>query len=130
MKQSDLKYFPISKKAQTLSLESLEFKKIKEAYAQQVAPVSEGELFDIEKQALCLQKVTMFFEGGKSRTRYILHLLEPTWMGESENTPSPHLLLAFIMAYDLGGKMKITCCEMLDESICLCNQYEDNIHLN
>jgi hypothetical protein len=130
MRESDLKYFPISKASETLSLESPEFKKIKEAYNNQVAPVTQGELFDIEKQALCLQKVTMFFEGGKTRTRYILHLLEPTWMSESQTTPSPHLLVAYLMAYDMAGKMKITCCEMTEESICLCHQYEDDIHLN
>jgi hypothetical protein len=130
MKNPDFKYLPISKTSETLSLDSPEFEKIKKAYVEQVLPKIDWDGYDLDTQAISLQKITLFFEGGKTRMRYVLLLLEPTFSSEIANAPSKHLLVAFMTAYELAGKMKISFSDVTDESICLCHQYEDNIHLN
>jgi len=130
MRESDLKYFPISKTSETLSLDSPEFKKIKKAYIEEVLPKIDWQGYDLDKQALSLQKITMFFDGGKTRNRYLLTLIEPTFSTEVVDELSKHLFIGFISAFELAGKMKITYSETSVDSICLCHQYEDDIHLN
>lgn len=130
MNKLDFKYFPISKSAETLSLDSPEFQKIKKAYIEDVLPTMDGGGFDLEEQAISLQKITLFFDKGKIRNRYILMLLEPTCEDEKWNVPSPHLIISFVFAMELAGKMKITLANMTDDAICLCNQYESDMHLN
>ena len=130
MNTSDYKYFPTSKSAETLSLDSPEFEQIKKAYAEEVLPNMEGGGFDLEKQAISLQKITLFFDKGKIRNRYIVMLLEPTCEDEKWNVPSPHLIISFVFAVELLGKMKIILADVTDDAICLCNQYESDMHLN
>jgi len=130
MNKLNYKYFPISTTAETLPLDSPEFEKIKKAYVEDVLPMMDGVGYDIQKQAISLQKITMFFENGKTRNRYVVLLLEPTSEPNKPNVESPHLIVSILTAFELAGKMKITLVDMTDESICLCNQYESDIHLN
>jgi hypothetical protein len=130
MNTSDYKYFPTSKSAETLSLDSPEFEQIKKAYAEEVLPNMEGGGFDLEGQAISLQKITLFFEKGKMRNRYIVMLLEPTYEEGKPNALSPHLIVSFVFAMELAGKMKIILADVTDDAICLCNQHESDMHLN
>jgi hypothetical protein len=130
MNKLDLKYFPISKSSETLSLDSPEFEKIKRAYIEDVLPTMEGVGFDLKEQAISLQKITLFFDKGKTRNRYIVMLLEPTCEEGKGNVPSPHLIISFVFAMELAGTMKIILADMSDDAICLCNQHESDMHLN
>ena len=130
MNTSDYKYFPTSKSAETLSLDSPEFEQIKKAYAEEVLPNMDGGGFDLEKQAISLQKITLSFEKGKMRNRYIVMLLEPTYEEGKPNALSPHLIVSFVFAMELAGTMKIILADVTDDAICLCNQHESDMHLN
>lgn len=130
MSKIDYKYLPISTTAETLPLESPEFEKIKQAYVEEVLPMMDGGGYDIQRQAVSLQKISMFFENGKTRNRYVVLLLEPTAEPNKPHVASPHLILSILTAFELAGKMKITYVDMTDESVCLCNQYESDMHLN
>jgi hypothetical protein len=130
MSKIDYKYLPISTTAETLPLDSPEFEKIKQAYVEDVLTVMSGGSYDLQKQAISLQKITMFFASGKTRNRYVVLLLEPTSDPDRPHVPSPHLIVSILTAYELAGKMKITYVDMTEESICLCNQYESDMHLN
>lgn len=124
------KYFPIAKNSEIISLESPIMQKIKKAYIKDVKPFLDGHDIDFEQQALSLHKTTMFFDSGKTRTRYTLLLLEPTLEAGSTNKPSEHLSICFLLATEVGNGMKIRYFAPTEETICLCGQYEEDIHLN
>jgi hypothetical protein len=124
------KYFPIAKNSEIVSLESPILQKIQKAYDKVVKSELNGHQINFEKQALSLHKTTMFFENGKTRTRYTLLLLEPTSEVDDPTTPSPHLAICFLLATEVGNGIKIRYFSPTEESICLCGQYEEDVHLN
>lgn len=120
----DYKYFPTTQVSEIIPLDSTQFKMIKEAYVREVIP------FALDKQAISLQKITMFFDKGKTRNRYVLTYLEPTADSEKSNKPSLHLLMGVLYAYELAGSMKIIYVETTESSVCICDTYESDLHLN
>jgi hypothetical protein len=124
------KYFPIATNSEIISLESPILQKIKNAYNRDVKGELDGHNIDFEKQALSLHKTIMFFDSGKTRTRYTLLLLEPTFEYDIPDTPSQHLTVCFLIATEVGNGMKIRYFAPTEENICLCGQYEEDIHLN
>lgn len=126
----DYKYFPTTQVSEIIPLDSTQFKMIKEAYVREVIPFAPLGAVDLDKQAISLQKITMFFDKGKTRNRYVLIYLEPTADSENSNKPSPHLLMGVLYAYELAGSMKIIYVETTESSICICDTYESDLHLN